>query len=109
MTPMTHNQLLEHTKATAETIRAYAHQIESGEYDDEPTVDDTPLSEYALEIVAERGREYAIIICTGGPQNFEVAADGLGDARLEGYWAGEHVTLTGEHFNTFLDWFIERE
>ena len=61
MTTMTHNQLLEHTKATAETIRAYAQQIESGGYDNEPTVHDTPLSEYALEIVAERGREYAII------------------------------------------------
>ena len=68
MTPMTHNQLLEHTKATAETIRAYAHQIESGEYDDEPTVDDTPLSEYALEIVAERGREYAIITAPEAPK-----------------------------------------
>jgi hypothetical protein len=75
----------------------------------EPTTEDgTPISEYPLEIVDERGKEFAVVISTGGP-HIEVVADGLSDARLEGYWWGERVTRYGDAFSTFLDYFIDRE
>lgn len=107
MTTTTRSALYENMVGVRETVEEYARQIESGDYDDEPTADDTPISEYPLEIVDERGREFAVVICTGGP-HIEVVADGGYDARLEGYWAGERVTLSGDAFNTFLDYFIER-
>lgn len=74
---------------------------------DEPTVDETPISEYPLEVVDERGREFAVVISTGGP-HIEVVADGGQNARLAGYWGGEQVYLHGDVFDTFLDYFIER-
>lgn len=74
---------------------------------DEPTVDDTPISEYQYAIVDERGKPFSILLAGGGP-HIEVEAEGLGAATLEGYWTGEHITMRGEHFSTFLDWFIER-
>lgn len=74
---------------------------------DEPTVDETPISEYPLEIVDERGREFAVVLGTGGP-HIEVVADGGCSARLEGYWGGSRATLHGDYFSTFLDYFIER-
>jgi hypothetical protein len=66
------------------------------------------ISDYPLEIVDERGREYAVVICTGGP-HIEVVADGGNRARIEGYWWGSRCTLTGDYFDVFLDWFIERD
>ena len=66
------------------------------------------LSELPLEIVDERGREFAVVIGTGGP-HIEIAADGLRKARLEGYWGGECVTLFGDVFDEVLDWFIDRD
>lgn len=79
---------------------------------DEPTlVDDygneARLSEYPLEVVDERGRQFAVVISTGGP-HIEVTADGDQRAYLVGYWGGEKVTSHGDHFDTFLDYFIER-
>jgi len=66
------------------------------------------LAEYPLEVVNERGREFAVVIGTGGP-HIEIAADGLRKARLEGYWGGERVTLFGDVFDEVLDWFIDRD
>jgi hypothetical protein len=83
----------------------YDAELESA---DEPTFDETPISEYLLEVVDERGREYAVVLCTGGP-HIEVVADGLYDARLVGYWSGETFTMHGDIFSTFLDYFIERD
>lgn len=150
-----HENLLAQMKANADTVRAFAEQIESGQYGDswtvfdadnddqvrdgisapsaeaaieayleivgddgrelyaernpadEPTVDETPISEYPLEIVDERGREFAVVLSTGGP-HIEVVADGLSSARLEGYWWGDRATLHGDYLSTFLDYFIER-
>jgi hypothetical protein len=92
--------------AVAETVRAYVDQIASGA--DEPTVDDTPIGEYPLEIVDERGKEFAVVISTGGP-HVEVVADGFAAARLEGYWSGWRVTRYGDYLSVFLDYFIDRE
>lgn len=75
---------------------------------DEPTADDTPISEYPLEIVDGRGKEFAVVLCTGGP-HIEVVADGGQSARLAGYWGGEQVYMHGDVFDTFLDYFIERD
>ena len=105
---MAQTPLSEHMQAADETVRAYARQIDSGNYDDEPIVEETPISEYPFEVIDERGREFAVVLRTGDP-HIEVAADGLHDARLEGYWAGEHITFTGEHYSTFLEYFIVRE
>ena len=116
----------------SDDIREYVRQIESGEYIpqssdadddrcecwlcdnaadtpfDEPTLaDETPISEYPLEVVDERGRPFAVVISTGGP-HIEVTADGDQRAYLVGYWGGEKVTRGGDHFDTFLDYFIER-
>ena len=44
----------------------------------------------------------------GGP-HIEVAADGAGSARLEGYWWGDRHTVSGDQFDVFLDYFIERD
>lgn len=65
------------------------------------------LADYPLEVVDERGREFAVVLGTGGP-HIEIAADGLAGARLEGYWGGERVTLYGDVFDKVLDWFIDR-
>lgn len=75
---------------------------------DVPTVDDSSIDEYPLEVVDERGKEFAVVLCTGGP-HIEVAADGGNTARLEGYWWGDRWTIHGDHFDTFLDYFIERD
>lgn len=68
--------------------------------------DDQPLDEYALEVVREMGQPYAVVICTGGP-HIEVAAEGPGEARLEGYWWGTRSTYYGKHYSDFMDWWIE--
>jgi|LakMenEpi03Aug12_release.lakeMendotaPanAssembly.Ray.scaffolds.fasta_scaffold49906_8 hypothetical protein len=151
-------ELRRQCESVADTVRAYARQIETGEYGgrywvfindtddlavsdtvdaanldaaidevsdmtglpadsfyaeldeayDDPTVNETSIYDYPLAVVDERGREFAVVICTGGP-HIEVVADGLNRARLEGYWWGSRCTLTGDYFDTFLDWFIERD
>lgn len=65
------------------------------------------LSEYPLEIVDERGKNFAVVLCTGGP-HIEIEASGSGEATLNGYWGGEHIVLSGDVFDRVLDWFIER-
>lgn len=109
------NDLQATLKATADDIVEYARQIRSGDYRDEPTITDnygneTPIGEWPLDIVDERGKEFAVLITYGGP-NIWLTADGLDDARLVGYWGGETVTLWDDSvgsFTTVLDYFIER-
>lgn len=102
--------LIEQIEGAAATIWKFVSQIESGT---EPAITDsygnvTPIDEYPLEVVDERGREFAVVLCTGGP-HIEVVADGLCSARLEGYWAGSRCTRSGDYLSTFLDYFIDRE
>lgn len=66
------------------------------------------LMEYPLEIVDERGRNFAVVLSTGGPY-IEIEAEGNDRAALHGYWGGEHVTLSGQVFDDVLDWFIDRD
>lgn len=66
------------------------------------------LTEYPLEIVDERGRNFAVVLTVGGP-HIEIEAEGSGRATLNGYWGGEHVTLYGDVFDRTLDWFIDRD
>lgn len=70
--------------------------------------DDSDLAEYALEVVSEVGKPYAVVLCTGGP-HIEVTADGAGEARLEGYWWGLRDTHYGAIYSEFLDWWIDRD
>ena len=65
------------------------------------------LTDYPLEIIDERGRNFAVVLTVGGP-HIEIAADGQNIASLHGYWGGEHVTLSGQVFDAVLDYFIER-
>ena len=65
------------------------------------------LTEYAVEVVDERGRNFAVVVTTGGP-HIEIEADGQGIAYLSGYWGGEHTVLSGQVFDAVLDYFIER-
>lgn len=121
MSNSTHEALAQQVDATAETIRQYVdalngdsqaiaalaadygYGVDADEYD----VTDA-IHEYPLEVVDERGREFAVVLSTGGP-HVEVVADGPQSARLEGYWAGERVTRYGDYLSTFLDYFIDRD
>jgi len=85
-------------------VKKYVEQIEAGQ---DPVVDDVPIAEVPLEIIDERGREFAVVLGINGP-HIEVVADGLYSARLEGYYSGERASRYGDHFNVFLDYFIER-
>ena len=65
------------------------------------------LMKRPLEVVDERGRNFAVVLTVGGP-HIEIEAEGYGRPALKGYWAGERVTLTGGVFDRVLDWFIDR-
>lgn len=86
------------------TVRAYAEELQAGRM----IVDEIPLDEYPLEIVNERGREYAVVICTGGP-HIEIVADGQREARLAGYWWGESAARHAPECDTVLNYFINRD
>jgi hypothetical protein len=95
------------TYGIADDVELYAELVD--EFYEPCLPDDAgDISDYPLEIVDERGREFAVVICTGGP-HIEVVADGGNSARLEGYWWGSRCTLSGDYFDVFLDWFIERD
>ena len=66
------------------------------------------LVEYPLEVVDERGRNFAVVLTVGGP-HIEIEAAGNGRSALKGYWAGERATLTDDVFDRVLDWFIDRD
>ena len=66
------------------------------------------LAEYPLEVVDERGRNFAVVLGTGGP-HIEIEAEGYGRAALQGYWGGVRATLTADVFDRVLDWFIDRD
>ena len=66
------------------------------------------LSDYSLEVIDERGRNFAVVLTVGGP-HIEIEAVGLSRARLEGWWGGDHLTFHADVFTQVLDWFIERD
>jgi|APFre7841882724_1041349.scaffolds.fasta_scaffold225688_1 hypothetical protein len=100
------SDLEERCESVAATIVKYVEQIMDGRLP--PTVNETPIGEYPKEIVDERGKQFAVVICTGGP-HIEVAANGIdGPARLKGHWRGHRCTINGDQFDPFLDYFINR-
>lgn len=114
-------RLNEDMNGIADSVAEYVRQIRSGEYG--PELDDVrhadvptfvdgygnelPIGDYPLEVVEERGKPFAVVICTGGP-HIEVVAEGNNRARLEGYWGGSRATWHGDMYDEFLDWFIDR-
>lgn len=84
-------------------------EVERDEFDEPTIVDEygneSPISERPLAVVDERGRQFVVVISTGGP-HIEVTADRNQRAYLAGYWGGEKATLHGDHFDTFLDYFV---
>lgn len=94
--------------ATFAHIVEWVERIDAGTWDDDN--EDGSIYDYPLEVVNEVGKDYAVVLCTGGPQ-IEVTAYGLNNARLEGYWWGTRATrhdYGGFPLTTFLDFFIER-
>jgi hypothetical protein len=91
--------------AEAATLREYAEQIMADV--GVPTVDDVPIDEYPLEIIDERGRQFAVVLSTGGP-HIEIVADGSRKATLAGYWWGESHELYDDAFDILLNYFIDR-
>lgn len=74
---------------------------------DEPTVDETPISEWPLSVEVKVGRPLAVVISTGGP-HIEIVHDlSEGSAKLAGYWGGEQVYRHGKEFQTVLDYFTD--
>ena len=74
---------------------------------DEPTVDETPISEYPLSVEVKIGRPLAVVIGTGGP-HIEIVQDlSDGSAKLAGYWGGEKVFRYGDDYQTVLDYFTD--
>jgi hypothetical protein len=95
------------TYGIADDVELYAELVDEFY---EPCLPDGAgdITDYPLEIVDERGREFAVVICIGGP-HIEIVANGGNRARLEGYWCGSRCTLSGDYFDVFLDWFIDRD
>ena len=89
-----------------DTLELYADLVD--EYYSPTIAGYGDIDDYPLEIVDERGREFAVVICIGGP-HIEIVADGGRYARLEGYWGGSRCTLSGGYFDVFLDYFIDRD
>lgn len=94
-----------------DNVPAYEFTIAREEFDNPTIVDaygnETSIDDFPLEIVDERGKDYAVVIGTGGP-HIEVTASGDDSARLVGYWSSETTARHGDQFDTFLDYFIER-
>ena len=66
------------------------------------------ISEYPLEVIDERGMDFAVVITTGGPY-VEITAKGSSTARLVGYWGSERIDMGPDDlYDRFLDFFIER-
>lgn len=123
MSTETRDMLYNHLRSTRDTIEQLVEALQVGDSyinvmthesaDELPDDDDewTDLHEYMqdypLEVVDERGRNYAVVLTTGGP-HIEVEAEGMGRAALHGYWGGEHVVLSGSALDDFLDHYIER-
>lgn len=74
---------------------------------DEPTVNDTSIDEWPLDVVVKIGRPLAVVVGTGGPHIEIVQEIGGGSAKLAGYWGGEQVYRHGDAFQTVLDYFVD--
>ena len=94
-------------------IAAFADEHGDGDYyaeleeADEPTVEETPISEWPLEVVVKVGRPLTVLITAGGP-HIEIVHDlSDGSAKLAGYWGGEKVYRHGPEFQTVLDYLTD--
>jgi hypothetical protein len=97
----------------AETVREIAAAIREGREvyraDDNGNV--AYVDEYPLEVVAEVGRPFTVLVTCGGP-HVEIVADGYEGARLVGHWGSEISTLWDDADGTFgavLDYYTGRQ
>lgn len=105
-----YTRLVEHVDATLEDIREYARQIDTGEYDDEPTITDengneTQISEYALSVEVKLGKPLQVWLSFGGP-NILIESTGYQNTRLEGHWGGESVYRSGQEVESVFDYLV---
>ncbi|QDM56014.1 hypothetical protein SEA_TRAX_134 [Gordonia phage Trax] len=74
---------------------------------DEPTVDETPISEFGLDLVIKIGRPIELLITVGGPYIAVEHDLSENSARLVGAWGGDKHTLHDASFETVLDYLTE--
>lgn len=104
------DRLDEHMDSVLEHIKDWVKRINAGTHD-EDSDEDGSIYDYPLEVIAENGKPYSVVITCGGP-HIEVVAHGYDDARLEGYWWGTRSTrydFGNKPLTQFLDFFIERD
>lgn len=96
----------------AETIAEVAENIrENGEPLYRAYADSDELEYYdPIEVVAEIGRPWAVVLACGGP-HVELSADGFGAVSLDLYWGGENRSAWDRNgdFETVLDYFTGRD
>lgn len=100
--------------SVAETVREIAAAIREGRevYREDDNGNEARVDDYPLEIVAEIGRPFAVVITTGGP-HVEIVADGYDAARIVGTWGflGNTATEYDDAAGTFgavLDYYTGR-
>lgn len=108
MSPSTQEMLAENVKNVSDMLVEIWEAIDNEEeYQDSDPND--YLSELPLEVVDERGKDFAVILGTGGP-HIELTASGFGNVELVGYWSGSVYRLSDSEgvFERTLEYFIER-
>lgn len=103
------NVHLEYLNNYAETIAEVAANIRK--HGEAFTVEDGERYEYEpLEVVAEIGRPWTVLLTYGGP-NVSLSADGFGPVTLDLYWGGAHHYKWDNNgdFATVLDYFTGRD
>ncbi|WP_054173045.1 hypothetical protein [Mycobacteroides immunogenum] len=120
MTERDKQLLIDQMRATDQTIKDYAAALGGDEEAtarlaedygvpvDEYDVNDA-IGEWPLEVVDERGRDFAVVLTIGGP-HIEITASGGSNPTLEGYWGADRWSMgSADHLTTILDYFIDRD
>lgn len=115
MSETTRDMLLEQLKGTREHLRQLWDRMDADSWDNQEAMEESieaareELNELPLEVVWEKGEPFAVVLGTGGP-HVEIRGGTRHDGSaytLHGYWAGEHVTISGESITRTGDYFRE--
>jgi acetylornithine deacetylase/succinyl-diaminopimelate desuccinylase-like protein len=109
MTDSTREMCQQHAASTKELLEEVWTAIDAGE-EYEGSDAQEYLDEWPLEVVWEKGEEFAVVLGTGGP-HIEITGGGRnGGYKLAVYWAGEQafqsgeaITRTGEYFREMVE------
>lgn len=105
----TQSELDRMCRGIREDLVKLATRINSDDFDGTYTDDDgdeMDALDMFLEVVNERGRNFALVSCVGGPHIETEWVNGY--ATVEGYWGGDRVSLPldRETANTLNDYFF---